>query len=311
MRAISQQAFGGPEVLQAISTTRPVPGPGEVLVRVHAAGVNPSDWKRRSGLLPGFGEPPFTVGLDLSGTVEAAGGQVTRFRPGDAVHGAVLPPRGSYAEYVTVPQGWLAPLPPGLGHVQAAALPTAALTAWQSLVRIAGIRPGQRVLIHAAAGGVGHLAVQIAKAYGAHVIATARDSHHAFLRALGADDLIDYTTADFAARARDINIVLDPVSGDYGPRSLDTLAPGGILLDVRGTGPDRTATRDQAAARGLRYAEFRFTPSGTDLENITALARQGSIRAAVDRTLPLGKAALAHELSQTGHVAGKIVLTVP
>jgi NADPH:quinone reductase-like Zn-dependent oxidoreductase len=281
-----------------------------VLVRVHAAGVNPADWKRRSGLLPAFGEPPFTVGLDLSGTAEAAGEQVTRFRPGDAVYGAVLPPRGSYAEYVTVPQDWLAPLPPGLDHVQAAALPAAALTAWQPLVRIAGIRPGQRVLIHAAAGGVGHLAVQIAKAHGAHVTATASPGKHAFLRALGADDVIDYTTADFAARARDIHIVLDPVSGDYGPRSLDTLVPGGILLDVRGTGPDRTAVRKQAAARGLRYEEFRFTPSGTDLENITALVQHGAVRATIDRTLPLERAALAHQLSQAGHVAGKIVLTI-
>lgn len=310
MRAISQQVFGGPEVLRVIRAARPVPGPGEVLIRVHAAGVNPSDWKRRSGVLPGFGEPPFTVGLDLSGTVEAAGEQVTRFRPGDAVYGAVLPPRGSYAEYVTVPQDWLAPLPPGLGHLQAAALPTAALTAWQPLTRIAGLRRGQRVLIHAAAGGVGHLAVQIAKAHGAHVTATARPANHAFLRELGADDLIDYTTDDFAARARDIDIVLDPVSGDYGPRSLDTLAPGGILLDVRGTGPDRTAVRGQAAARGLRYAEFRFTPAGSDLEKITALAQTGAVRAAIDRTLPLEKAALAHQLSQAGHVTGKIVLTV-
>ncbi|MCW2861450.1 MAG: NADPH:quinone reductase [Actinoallomurus sp.] len=310
MQAISQRAHGGPEVLEVIETDRPVPGPGEVLVRVHAAGVNPADWKRRSGLLRRFGEPPFTLGLDLSGTVETTGEEVTRFRPGDAVYGAVRPPRGAYAEYVTAPQDALAPVPPSLDHTRAAALPTAALTAWQPLVRVAGVHPGQRVLVHAAAGGVGHLAVQIAKARGAYVIGTARRAKHGFLRDLGADELIDYTMTDFAAAARDIDVVLDPIAEEYGPRSLDTLRPDGILLDVRGTGPDRTAVREQATARGLRYVEFGFTPSGPDLEEITGLVEDGALRVVVDQTLPLADAAKAHELSETGRVTGKIVLTV-
>jgi NADPH:quinone reductase-like Zn-dependent oxidoreductase len=310
MRAVSQRAFGGSEVLEMIETDRPVPGPGEALVRVDAAGVNPADWKRRSGLVRRFGGPPFTLGLDLSGTVKAVGESVTRFRPGDEVYAAVLPPSGAYAEYVAVPEDWLAIAPPSLAPVHAAALPTAALTAWQPLVHIADVHSGQRVLIHAAAGGVGHLAVQIAKARGAYVIGTAREKKHRFLRELGADELIDYTTTDFTAAARNIDVVLDPISGDYGAGSLHTLTPGGVLLDIRGTGPDRSAVREQAAARGLRYVEFGFTPSGTDLEDIAGLVERGALRVVVDQTLPLQDAARAHELSETGRVKGKIVLTV-
>lgn len=167
----------------------------------------------------------------------------------------------------------------------------------------------QRVLIHAAAGGVGHLAVQIAKARGAYVIGTARRDKHDFLRDLGADELIDYTTVDFAAKARDVDVALDPISGEYGPRSLDTLSPDGILLDVRGPGPG-SAVREQAAARGVRYVEFLFTPSGSDLEDISALLNSGALRVVVDQTLPLEEAAKAHELSETARTKGKIVLTV-
>ncbi|MER6305905.1 NADP-dependent oxidoreductase [Streptomyces sp. NPDC001657] len=310
MRAVSQRVFGGPEVLEVVETERPVPGPGEVLVQVHAAGVNPADWKRRSGLLGGLGEPPFVLGLDLSGVVAAVGGQVTRFRPGDAVCAAVLPPRGTYSEYVAVPEESLALVPPGLDHLHAAALPTAALTAWQPLVKIAEVQAGQRVLIHAAAGGIGHLAVQIAKSRGAHVIGTARQDKHDFLRGLGADELIDYTTVDFEEAARDIDVVLDPISGAYGPRSLATLTAQGVLLDIRGTGPDRTAVRARAAELGRRYVEFGFTPAGADLQEIGALVAGGALQVVVDQVLPWEEAGTAHELSETGRVKGKIVLAV-
>ncbi|WP_203992873.1 NADP-dependent oxidoreductase [Sphaerisporangium rufum] len=311
MRAISQRAFGGPEVLEVVEVDRPVPAAGEVLVRVHAAGVNPADWKRRDGSLRRFGEPPFILGLDVAGEVAATGDAVEGFRPGDAVYGIVLPPRGAYAEYVTVPVEFLAPAPSGQELIHAAALPIAGLTAWQSLVWVAEVRPGQRVLVHAAAGGVGHLAVQIAKARGAHVIGTARQDKHAFLKELGADELIDYTVTDFGTAARDVDIVIDPISGDYGPRSLAVLAPGGVLLDVRGTGPDRTAVREQARERGLGFVEFGFTPSGADLREITTLVERGVLRAAVQQTFPLEEAARAHRLGETGRTQGKIVLTVP
>lgn len=309
MRAIKQFAYGGPEVLEAVEIDRPTPGPGEVLVRVRAAGVNPADWKIRAGTVRRFGDPPLTLGMDLSGVVEAVGGGTTRFRPGDEVYGCAAPPNGAYAEYVVTPEELLAAAPSGVDHVAAGALPVAALTAWQPLVKVAAVGAGQRVLVHAAAGGVGHLAVQVAKARGAYVIGTARESKHAFLRELGADELVDYTTTDFAATVRDIDVVLDPISGDYGPRSLDSLRPGGILIDVRATGPDRTAVRSQATARDLRFVEFRFSPSGADLASIADLVEQGSLRAAVDRVLPLEAAAEAHELGETNRTRGKIVLT--
>ncbi|MFF2198317.1 NADP-dependent oxidoreductase [Streptomyces sp. NPDC058157] len=309
MRAVSQRGYGGPDVLELVETDLPVPGRGEALVRVHAAGVNPADWKLRSGAVRKFGVPPFTVGLDLCGVVVALGDDRTAgLRPGDAVYGCAFPPHGAHAEYAVAPVAALAAAPAGIGGVAAAALPVAALTAWQSLVRVAAVGAGQRVLVHAAAGGIGHLAVQIAKARGAHVIGTAREARHAFLRDLGADRLVDYTAHDFAEVVRDVDVVLDPIGGDYGPRSLETLAPGGILVDVRGAGPDRTVVRERAEARGLRFAEFGFTPSGADLEQITGLVERGALRVAVDRVLPLEEAARAHELSESGRVAGKIVL---
>ncbi|MBO2458835.1 NADP-dependent oxidoreductase [Actinomadura violacea] len=306
MRAVIQRAWGGPDVLEVAEVPRPEAGPGEVLVRVAAAGVNPADWKIRSGAVRRFGEPPFTLGLDVAGVVEAVGGGVSGFRPGDAVFGNTAPPDGSYAEFVAVPQERLAHVPDGLDLVHAAALPTAALTAWQPLVRVAGVSAGQRVLVHAAGGGVGHLAVQIAKARGAYVIGTARAAKHAFLRGLGADELVDYTVEDFAEAVRDVDVVLDPIAGDYGPRSLRTLKPGGLLVDVRGTGPDRTEVRRLADEAGLRFTGFGFAPSGADLAELAG----AGVRAVVDEVLPLEDAAKAHALSETGRVAGKIVLAV-
>ncbi|MFI9720669.1 NADP-dependent oxidoreductase [Streptomyces sp. NPDC052396] len=308
MRAVSQRAYGGPEVLEVVRLDRPVPRPGEVLVKVLAAGVNPADWKLRSGLVRKFGAPPFVLGLDFCGVVTEPGDDSGPFRPGDVVYGCGFPPRGTYAEYTIAPVTALAAKPSGLDAAHAAALPVAGLTAWQSLVEAAAIRAGQRVLIHAAAGGVGHLAVQIAKSRGAYVIGTARAEKHSFLRELGADELLDYTATDFAAVLRDIDVVLDPISGDYGPRSLRTLAPGGILVDVRGTGPDRTAVRADAERRGLRFAEFGFTPSGADLRRLGELADQGGLRVLVDRTLPLDEAAEAHRLSESNRLKGKLVL---
>jgi NADPH:quinone reductase-like Zn-dependent oxidoreductase len=300
MRAITQQAYGGPEVLELVELPRPVPAADQTLVEIHAAGVNPADWKIRSGLVRRYGDPPLTPGLDLSGTTDA----------GQEVYGVAFPPGGSYAEYAAVAVNALAAKPRSLDHLHAAALPTAALTAWQPLVGIAEVGPGDRVLIHAAAGGVGHLAVQIAKSRGAYVIGTARPAKHDFLRELGADELIDYTSTDFVAAARDVDVVLDPISADYGPRSLDVLRPGGVLLDVRGTGPDRTAVQAKAAARGLRYVRFGFQPSTADLAAIAALVDDGLLRVAVEQVFPLEHAAKAHELSETGRVAGKVVLGV-
>ncbi|MFB7501270.1 NADP-dependent oxidoreductase, partial [Streptomyces sp. NPDC056161] len=197
MRAITQDALGEPDVLQEVELERPEPGVGQILVAVHAAGVNPTDWKhRRYGIF--LGKPPFTLGWDVSGVVEAVGVGVSLFEPGDEVFGMLPYPYGggSHAEYVTGPARAFAPKPAALNHIEAGALPLVALTAWQTLVDTARVQPGQRVLVHAAAGGVGHVAVQIAKARGAYVIGTASAAKHAFVRGLGADEVIDYHTAD-------------------------------------------------------------------------------------------------------------------
>jgi len=305
MRAISQESAGGPDVLTLVEVDRPVPGPTEVLVRVHAAGVNPTDWKRRASA--GF---PSILGFDVSGVVDAVGPGVTVFAPGDEVFG--MPrfphPAGAYAEYVTAPARHFAAKPDGIDHVHAAALPLAALTAWQALVDTANVQPGQRVLIHAAAGGVGHLAVQIAKARGAYVIGTARRAKHEFLFGLGADEAIDYSQVDFAEAAGDIDVVLDPVAGDYGPRSLRTLRTGGILVQLL---PGFTeALSPQTRKLGVRATFMFVEPDRAGLQAISALVRSGQLQAEIDTVLPLESAGKAHEIGEAGRTTGKLVLTV-
>ena len=314
MRAVVINEFGGPEVLELIDTERPEPGPGEILVRVHAAGLNPADWKIRAGHIGHIGEPPIVLGLDAAGVVEAAGPGVTAFAAGDEVYASKRSKNGTYAEFVVLDASEVARKPAGVSHIEAAALPTAGLTAWQVLHDGAELEPGQRVLVHAAAGGVGHLAVQIAKAAGAYVIGTASAGNHAFLRDLGADELIDYREQDFAealaAETARVHVVIDAIGGDYGPRSLKVLRPGGILLSISGTGSDRRITPADAAAFGLRYAEFGYRPSSADLDRIADLVTAGTLRVHVDRAFPLEDVAAAHRFSETGRVRGKTVLTV-
>ncbi|MFE0087887.1 NADP-dependent oxidoreductase [Streptomyces sp. NPDC058991] len=312
MRAISPAAWGGPEVLREVTLARPAPGPTEILVRVHAAGVNPIDWKTRAtGGFGMHGEPP-VLGHDVSGVVEAVGPGVTVHRPGDEVFGMPEFPRqaGGYAEYVTGPARHFVPKPAALSHVEAAALPLAGLTAWQSLVETAGLAPGRRVLVHAAAGGVGHLAVQIAAARGAYVIGTAREEKHALLKELGADELIDYTRHDFTAvlRNQDVDIVLDSVGGDYGHRSLQVLREGGTLLTL--PSPDEVPAPDGTAPRGIRTGFTLVEPDSTGMRALASLAVEGRLRPVVEAVLPLERAADAHRLGETGRTRGKIVLTV-
>ncbi|MEV6107543.1 NADP-dependent oxidoreductase [Streptomyces sp. NPDC051940] len=310
MHAISQDTHGTPEVLTQVVLPRPTPAPGQVLVAVRAAGVNPTDWKHRAaGLF--LNRLPLVLGWDVSGVVEAVGFGVTLFKPGDEVFGMLPYPHGvgSHAEYVTGPARAFARKPAGIDHVQAGALPLAALTAHQALVDTADVRPGQRVLIHAAAGGVGHLAVQIAKSRGAYVVGTASAPKHEFVRSLGADEVIDYRTTDFRDAVRNIDVVLDPLSGDTRTRSLDVLRPGGILVSILpGTDPDEPA---KAAARGIRVETLLVEADHAGMNAIADLAATGSLRAHIEAALPLTDAAKAHTLGETGRTTGKIVLTVP
>ena len=310
MRAISQATLGGPEVLELVEMPRPDPAPTEVLVRVTAAGVNPVDWKVRAG--GGFlGEPPFTVGWDVAGVVEELGRGVTRFQVGDRVFGMPRFPKeaAAYAEYVTSPSRQLARTPESIGDVEAAALPLAGLTAWQALVETADVQPGQRVLILGAAGGVGHLGVQIAKARGAHVTGTARSEKHAFLHALGIDEAIDYTSEWIGERIRDVDVVLDLVGDEASPGALSLLRDGGLFIAVpSGAGVDRLG---ELAGGRVRVTGILVEPDRAGLEAIAELVTSGALRVHVERTFPLGHAAEAHELGETGRTQGKLVLTVP
>ncbi|MFF9275836.1 NADP-dependent oxidoreductase [Streptomyces griseosporeus] len=309
MRAIGQDVLGGPEVLKEIELERPAPRPNEVLVRVRAAGVNPTDWKHRA--TGGFlGQPPFVLGWDVSGVVEAVGIGVARFAPGDEVFGMLPYPfgHGSHAEYVTGPARAFAHKPASVDHVQAGALPLVSLTAWQALVETADVRPGQRVLIHAAAGGVGHVAVQIAKARGAHVIGTASSGKHGFLRSIGADETIDYRETDFAEAVKDVDVVLDTLGEETSVRSLRVLRPGGIVVSILPVGSDEFY--QEAERLGVRAVRMLVDASHSGLRQIAELVEAGKLRAEIAGTFPLAEAAEAHRLGDTGRTTGKLVLTV-
>jgi len=297
MRAIHVQRAGGPEVLAEVELPRPEPGPVEVLVRVHAAGVNPTDWKAR-GRGQTFGvAAPYVPGYDVSGVVEAVGRGVQMYRPGDAVFGMPLFPKpaGAYAEYVVAPPRHFARKPAALDHVTAAGLPLAGLTAWQSLVDLANVQPGQRVLIHAAAGGVGHLAVQITKARGAYVIGTASAPKHDFLRGLGADELIDYRTMDFAEATAAVDVVVDTIAGDYAPKSRALLTPGGTYVSL---------------ADNTDEAFLLVEPDHAGMLALAGLVERKQLAVTVDSVFPLAEAAKAHEHGEQNGSTGKIVLKV-
>ncbi|MEW2529222.1 NADP-dependent oxidoreductase [Streptomyces sp. NPDC047071] len=307
MRAVIQKSFGGPEVLETVETERPAPLGGEVLVRVHASSVNPVDVAVRAGFYPLLGEPPYGVGWDISGVVEEAA-PGARFKPGDEVFGMPFFPRAAtaYADYVAVPSRQVARKPASLDHVHAASVPLAGLTAWQGLVDAARLTEGQRVLVHRAAGGVGHFAVQIAKARGAHVTALASAPKHDFVRGLGADEVIDYRTTDYTEVVKDLDVVFD--SSSDGTRSLSVLRPGGTLVSIMEHGNQELATAVEEAGR--RFAGVSVEPDYASLEAIAHLIDAGRIRPHVSATFDLTEAAKAHELVGSGRTQGKVVLTV-
>ncbi|WP_037910906.1 NADP-dependent oxidoreductase [Actinacidiphila yeochonensis] len=313
MRAVTIQEFGGPEVLTTGQVERPVPLPTEVLVRVHAAGINPVDWKTREGHgMAALQRLPLILGWDVSGVVEEVGFGVTTLAPGDEVYGMPWFPRpaGGYAEFVTAPSRQFARKPASIGHVESAALPLAALTAWQALVDTAGVTQGQRVLVHAAAGGVGHLAVQFAKHLGAEVIATASESRHPWLKELGADETIDYTRQRFEDVTGKVDVVIDLVGAQDGTdvRSVAVTRPGGLVVSIPSGVSDALAAAG-AQAR-VRTSDLLVEPDATALTLVAGLVDSGAVRVEVERTFPLEQVAEAHRLGEAGRTRGKLVLEV-
>lgn len=308
MRAAIMFRAGAPDqAFEVREVDKPAAIATEVLVRVKGIGTNPVDAAIRSGAFPLL-TPPVILGWDVSGVVEEVVPGVTRFKVGDEVFGMPFFPRPAhaYAEFVAAPSRQLAHKPASLDHVHAAALPLVGLTAWQSLVDAAELRPGQRVLIHGAGGGVGHVAVQIAKALGAEVIATASAGKREFVRALGADQVIDYRESDFAKVAREIDVVLDLIGKDYGDRSIDVLRPGGLLVTAVARRDHALAARVEAAGR--RFAGISVEPDHVGLEALARLADAGKLKVHVSHTFPLERVAEAHKLLETGQTLGKIVL---
>ena len=330
MKAIRQHAFGGPDVLRYEDAPIPDVQAGEVRVRVHAVGINPPDWYLRDGYrtLPPEWRPdvsfPLVLGTDISGVVEAVAPDVQGLSVGDEVFGMVrFPSVGdsrAYAEYVTAPASDLARKPAGLDHRHAAAAPMALLTAWQFLVELGHDQPnpfqpvphrpvpldGRTVLVNGAAGGVGHLAVQVAKLHGAQVIAVASTAHEAFLRDLGADTFVDYTRTPPEQVAHDVDLVLDTLGGPSTGRFLRTLKPGGALFPVF----LGFADAEEAARRGIAVSMTQVRSNGAQLADLARLLEAGTIRVAIDSTFPLARARQAHERAARGHIQGKLVLTV-
>ncbi len=276
----------------------------EVLVEVRAAGVNPVDWKVRQG---GLGHLPFSIGWDVSGVVSAVGPGVTRFKVGDEVFGMPRFPleAGTYAEFVTGPSRHFALKPTGMSHVQAAGLSLAGLTAWQALISTAGLASEQRVLIPAGAGGVGHLAVQIAKSRGAYVIATASAAKHDFVRGLGADEVIHYRGADVGLQMSGVDALVATVAGQL--QELErTLSPGGWVIALNGADAEVV---QRLSSRGLRAVFMLVEPDRADLESLAALVRSGALTVHVDKVFSLEQVAKAHQLGEEGQAMGKIILT--
>lgn len=310
MRAIRLHQFGGSEVLQLEKIDPPSAGPGEVVVNVAGAGVNPIDYKtRQGGGAAAFqGEPPLILGWECAGTVAQVGEGVTGFVAGDRVCGLLnFPEPGRcYAEQVLAKAEQLALVPAELDLVQMGGLPLAGLTAWQALFDAAQLQPGQRVLVLAAAGGVGHLAVQLAKWKGAEVIGTASSANHAWLAELGCDRLVDYRTEAVADVVSDIDVILDGMGGDTGVEVLACLKPGGISVTL----PSVTAAQvtEAAEARGCRAASVRVAPNAQQLSELLTLASAGAVQLKVDQIVPFAEVAKAHQRSESGRAQGKLIL---
>jgi len=308
MKAVRIHTQGGPETLVYEDAPRPTPLTNEVLIRVRAASVNPVDWKIRDG----YGKEifnhqmPLILGWDVAGTIEAVGPEVDKFKLGDPVYGYTSLLRdGAYAELAIAKQEEIAVKPASLDFVEAAAVPVAALTAWQAMFDTANLEENQKVLIHAASGGVGSIAVQLAKAKGVYVIGTSSARNAEFVRELGVDEFIDYQATQFETVVHDVDVVLDTIGGDTQVRSFGVLRKDGFLVSIV-----EPPSEELAAQHGVRSKMVGVLPNGTQLSEIAALIDSGKVKPFVETVLPLSEARQAHEMSKSGRTRGKIVLQV-
>jgi NADPH:quinone reductase-like Zn-dependent oxidoreductase len=304
MKAIRIHEFGGPEVMKYEDVPEPQPGPGEIRIKIIAAGVNPVDWKIRRGLV-GSLPLPMIMGLDVAGTVDIVGQGEVSFQPGDEVFAKVAIGKGGYAEYTEARSAEMAQKPKSIGFIESAAIPTAGLAAWQSIFDLAGLEKGQSVLIHGAAGGVGTFAVQFAKWKGAYVIGTASEKNAEFLKSIGADEVIDYKKQRFEDLVGNMDVVLDTVGGDTFERSWGVLKPGGFLVTTVANIPE-----GEPEKRGVRAKRVATQSDGKELAQIAAIIDERKIKPIVTTVLPLEDARKAHEMSETLHTRGKIVLRI-
>ena len=306
MPAVRISRHGSPAVMRVVEAPVPRAKKGEVLVRVHAAGVNPVDWRIRSGQFGGLIPLPHVLGYDFSGTVAGLGDGVTGYAVGDAVFGMLpLNAPGAYAGYVAADARAIARKPERLDHRQAAALPMPALTAAQALFSTAKLQAGQTVLIHGGAGGVGHVAIQLAKAEGARVIATGSGARRDFILGLGADEFVDYTRQPFEQVVSDVDVVLDTVGEDTLERSYGVLKRGGALVSIAGQ-----VDPAKLKSRGLTGGSILVQANGQMLDRLASLADAGRLVPTIERTYPLAEAAAAHERSESRRVQGRLVLDV-
>jgi NADPH:quinone reductase-like Zn-dependent oxidoreductase len=298
--------FGSREVMNFRKIPIPVPGPNEILLKVKAASINPIDWKIREGRYPVVKSEdlPYVLGRDVSGVVEACGTETTAYQKGDEVYAMLGMDRGAYAEHVILKVNEAAPKPRSIDHLTAAGVPLAGLTAWQGLFRLGELKAGQRVLIHAGSGGVGHFAIQFAKAKGAHVITTVSEKHIKFVREIGADDVVDYKKQKFEDSVRDVDMVFDLIAGDTRERSWSVLKQGGILVTTM-----MEPFRD-VRELGVRAARFTVQENGEDLREITSLIDAGSVRPRISRVFDFHDVRAAQEHVEKGNTEGKVVLKI-
>ena len=307
MKAVVIKEYGNADVLNYEDVEKPVPNAGEVLVKVHVAAVNPVDWKIRDGMGEMLGlKLPVILGCEIAGTIETVGGKIENFKSGDAVFGFIsLQRNGGYAEYAIAKIDEIVLKPENLNYENAAAIAVGALTSWQAILSLGNLTSGQKILIHGASGGVGSMAVQLAKAKGAYVIGTASGKNEEFVKSLGADEFVDYKKEKFEDVVKEVDVVFDTIGGETQERSFRVLKKGGFLVTAV-----QPPSEDLAKKFGVKAAMVSVQPNAKQLAEIAKLSEKGRLKTHVETVLPFSEVKKAHELSESGRTRGKIVLAI-